>query len=152
MPGGFATSQVYVWDRGDADRFTAVELVSGRNGVPSAAGAEDPAISEDGRIVVFTSIDRSLVDATFPVCVGECPSQIYRFDRDTDANGVFDEPPRGTPLTIVSAVDAGVGSRPRAPDCREPGVLVAVGQHRREPGRVRHRRDEPVADEGGGRR
>ena len=97
------------------DRFTAVELVSGRNGVPSAAGAEDPAISEDGRIVVFTSIDRSLVDATFPVCVGECPSQIYRFDRDTDANGVFDEPPRGVPLTLVSAIDAGVGSRPRRP-------------------------------------
>ncbi|HWM21206.1 MAG TPA: choice-of-anchor D domain-containing protein [Ilumatobacteraceae bacterium] len=115
VPGGFATSQVYVWDRGDPDRFTAVELVSGRNGVPSAAGAEDPAISEDGRIVVFTSIDRSLVDATFPVCVGECPSQIYRFDRDTDANGVFDEPPRGVPLTLVSAIDAGVGSRPRRP-------------------------------------
>jgi Tol biopolymer transport system component len=115
VPGGFATSQVYVWDRGDSDRFTAVELVSGRNGVASAAGAEDPAVSEDGRIVVFTSIDRSLVDATFPVCVGECSSQIYRYDRDTDANGVFDEPPRGPPLTIVSAVDAGLGSRPRRP-------------------------------------
>ncbi len=24
VPGGFATSQVYVWDRGDSDRFTAV--------------------------------------------------------------------------------------------------------------------------------
>ena len=127
------------------------ELVSGRDGVPSAAGAEDPAISEDGRIVVFTSIDRSLVDATFPVCVGECPTQIYRYDRDTDANGVFDEPPRGIPLTIVSAVDAGVGSRPRRTGRREPRVVVAVGQHRREPGRVRHRCDEPVADEGGGR-
>ena len=91
------------------------ELVSGRDDVPSAAGAEDPAISEDGRIVVFTSIDRSLVDATFPVCVGECSTQIYRYDRDTDANGVFDEPPRGIPLTIVSAIDAGVGSRPRVP-------------------------------------
>jgi hypothetical protein len=115
VPGGFATSQVFVWDRGDPDRFTAVELVSGRDGVPSAAGAEDPAISEDGRIVAFTSIDRGLVDATFPVCVGECPSQIYRYDRDTDANGVFDETPREPPLTIVSAVDAGVGSRPRQP-------------------------------------
>jgi hypothetical protein len=115
VPGGFATSQVYVWDRGDPDRFTAVQLVSGRNDMPSAAGAEDPAISEDGRIVVFTSIDRSLVDATFQACVGECPSQIYRYDRDTDANGVFDEPPRGAPLTIVSAVDAGAGSRPRRP-------------------------------------
>jgi hypothetical protein len=83
--------------------------------VPSAAGAEDPAISEDGRIVVFTSIDRSLVDATFQVCVGECPSQIYRYDRDTDANGVFDEPPRGAALKLVSAVDVGAGSRSRRP-------------------------------------
>ena len=125
VPGGFATSQVYVWDRGDSDRFTAVELVSGRDGVPSAAGAEDPAISEDGRIVVFTSIDRSLVDATFPVCVGDCPSQIYRFDRDTDANGVFDEPPRGAPLTLVSAIDAGVGQQAASSRRRGPGVVVA---------------------------
>ncbi|MGH9132943.1 MAG: hypothetical protein ACRDZZ_03340, partial [Ilumatobacteraceae bacterium] len=88
VPGGFATSQVYVWDRGDSDRFTAVQLVSGRDGVPSAAGAEDPAISEDGRIVVFTSIDRGIVDAVYDTCIGSCPSQIFRYDRDTDANGV----------------------------------------------------------------
>jgi hypothetical protein len=83
--------------------FTAVQLVSGRDDVPSAAGAEDPAISEDGRIVVFTSIDRSLFDATFPVCVGECPTQIYRYDRDTDVNGVLAGCAAG--MTVFGYVD-----------------------------------------------
>jgi hypothetical protein len=126
VPGGFATSQVYAWDRGDPDRFTAVQLVSGRDGVPSAAGAEDPAISEDGRIVAFTSIDQGLVDAVYPPCAGTCPSQVFRYDRDTDANGVFDESPRRPPLTIVSAVDAGVVTigRPVAGNLASSGPAV----------------------------
>jgi hypothetical protein len=33
---------------------------------------------------------------------------VFRFDRDTDGNGIFDEPPRTAPLSLVSAVDAGV--------------------------------------------
>jgi hypothetical protein len=105
--GGYATSQVYVWDRGLADQRRAVYLVSGRGGMPSAAGADSPAMSEDGRIIVFTSRDRTLAPAVLPECTPTCPSQVYRYDRDTDGNGIFDEPPRGRPLTIVSAVDAG---------------------------------------------
>jgi hypothetical protein len=106
--GGAATAQVYVWDRFAADQRRAVHLVSGRNGQRSAAGAESPAMSEDGRVIVFVSRDRTLVPASLPRCVVTCPSQVYRFDRDTDGNGIFDEPPRRTPLAIVSAVDAGV--------------------------------------------
>ena len=104
--GGYATSQVYVWDRLAADQRRAVRLVSGRDGVPSTTGADDPDLSEDGRIVVFTSRDRTLVTAELPDCDAECASQVYRFDRDTDGNGIFDEPPRRSPLAIVSAVDA----------------------------------------------
>lgn len=107
-PGGPATSQVYVWDRLAGDQRRAVHLVSGRNGTPSTAGAEAPVMSEDGRVVVFTSSDRTLVTAALPACIPDCPSQIYRYDRDTDGNGIFDEPPRSAPLAIVSAVDAGV--------------------------------------------
>lgn len=107
-PGGPATSQVYVWDRLADDQRRAVHLVSGRNGTPSAAGAETPVMSEDGRVIVFTSSDRTLVTAALPACIPDCPSQIYRYDRDTDGNGIFDEPPRGDPLAIVSAIDAGV--------------------------------------------
>lgn len=108
VPGEQATSQVYVWDRLAADQRRAVHLVSGRNGVPTSAGASSPVMSEDGRIIVFTSRDRTLVPAALPTCDPECPIQIYRYDRDTDGNGIFDEPPRRDPLEIVSAVDAGV--------------------------------------------
>jgi Tol biopolymer transport system component len=108
VPGEYATSQVFVWDRGASDQRRAVRLVSGRDGAPSNAGADQPAMSEDGRIVVFASRDRTLVPAQLSHCTPDCPSQIYRFDRDPDRNGIFDEPPRRPQLAIVSAVDAGV--------------------------------------------
>lgn len=107
VAGGYATSQVYVWDRQAGDARGAVRLISGRDGVPSRGGGYSPAISEDGRIVVFTSPDRNLVTAELPRCRPACETQIYRYDRDTDGNGILDELPRRDPLTIVSAVDAG---------------------------------------------
>lgn len=107
VPGEYATSQVYVWDRLASDQRRAVHLASGRDNVRSAAGGDSPAMSDDGRVVVFTSRDRTLVTASLPRCVPECASQVYRFDRDTDGNGIFDEAPRGDPLRMVSAVDAG---------------------------------------------
>ena len=105
--GGLAAAQVYVWDRRAADPRRSVRLVSGRDGQVSATGGEAPAMSDDGRIIVFTSRDRGLVPAELTGCVPECPTQVYRFDRDTDGNGIFDEPPRRNPLSIVSAIDAG---------------------------------------------
>ncbi len=108
VPGEYATTQVYVWDRFAGDQRRGVRLVSGRDGVAATAGATSPAMSEDGRVIVFTSRDRTLVSAALPKCVPLCPSQVYRFDRDTDGNGIFDEPPRDDPLALVSAVDAGV--------------------------------------------
>jgi hypothetical protein len=106
--GAYATAQVYVWDRVAPDPRRAVRLVSGRDGRRSDAGGAAPAMSEDGRIVVFTSRDRRLVTAELSGCEPECPNQVYRFDRDTDGNGIFDEPPRRSPISIVSAIDAGV--------------------------------------------
>jgi hypothetical protein len=58
-------------------------------------------------VVVFTSRDRTLVPADLE-CRPDCPQQVYRFDRDTDGNGIFDERSRRADLAIVSAVDAGV--------------------------------------------
>ena len=63
-------------------------------------------MSEDGRIIVFTSRDRTLLPANLTHCNPDCPSQVYRFDRDTDGNGIFDEPARRPQLALVSAVDA----------------------------------------------
>ncbi|HTH06760.1 MAG TPA: choice-of-anchor D domain-containing protein, partial [Ilumatobacteraceae bacterium] len=106
--GDYATSQVYVWDRQAEDQRRAVRLVSGQDGLASAAGGAEPDMSEDGRVIVFTSRDRTLLPANLTHCIPDCPSQVYRFDRDTDGNGIFDEPSRRPELAIVSAVDAGV--------------------------------------------
>ena len=106
--GEFATSQVYVWDRQAQDQRRAVRLISGHDGVASAAGGAEPDMSEDGRVIVFTSGDRTLLPANLTHCTPDCPSQVYRFDRDTDGNGIFDEPSRRPQLALVSAVDAGV--------------------------------------------
>lgn len=105
--GGPATAQVYVWDRAAPDQRRAVQLMSGRDGVPSGAGAHSPTISADGRIVAFVSSDQTIVPAEMPPCSPTCPTQVYRFDRDTDGNGVFDELARRPPLRLVSAIDAG---------------------------------------------
>ncbi len=103
VDGERATQQVFVWDRQDADPFTAVRLVSALpSGAPSRVGAGEPALSRDGRVVAFTSADPSIVDATFPQCTDECPTQIYRLDRDPDDNGIFDEV-GSTTLDLVSA-------------------------------------------------
>ena len=105
--GGWATTQVYVWDRLATDQTRAVHLVSTADGQPAALGAHSPAMSEDGRVVVFASPDRELVTAVLPRCDVECPTQIFRYDRDTDGNGRFDEPARRPPLALVSAVGVG---------------------------------------------
>jgi hypothetical protein len=106
--GEYATSQVFVWDRQAQDQRRAVRLISGHDGVASAAGGAEPDMSEDGRVIVFTSGDRTLLPANLTHCNPDCPSQVYRFDRDTDGNGIFDEPSRRPQLALVSAVDAGV--------------------------------------------
>jgi len=107
--GGYASAQVYVWDRFASDERRSLHLVSGRAGQRSRAGGEWPVLSEDGRIVAFVSADRTLVPATLPECTPDCPTQVYRFDRDVDGNGIFDEAPRGEPLTLVSALPTEFG-------------------------------------------
>lgn len=102
VDGGVATKQVFVWDREEADPFAAVQLVSALpDGSPSLAGAAEPALSRDGRVVAFSSPDQALVPAVYPLCVDACPSQIFRLDRDVDADDVYDES-GATELEIIS--------------------------------------------------
>ncbi len=129
-PGGPATRQIYVWDRNEIDPFLAVRLVSLRvDGEPTAVGASDPVLSRDGRVVAFTSADVGLVPAVFPACGGGCPTQVFRLDRDTDANGIYDEVSR-TAMTMVSSVEgsdpvvAGTASSSQ-PALSAEGQLVA---------------------------
>jgi hypothetical protein len=102
--GGPATSQVYVWDRAEADPFVAVMVASTLlDGTPSVAGASQPVLSRDGSVVAFVSADPGLVEATFDNCEAGCPTQVYRFDRDADGDGVLDGLDVGAiEITIVS--------------------------------------------------
>jgi hypothetical protein len=128
--GGPATPQVFVWDRLQSDPFEAVELVSTRvDGLPTMTGASAPRLSRDGRVVAFTSSDLGLVPAVFPPCGTECPTQVYHLDRDTDLNGLYDEPDR-TRMTLVSSEPGSspvvAGTAPSSqPSLSADGQLVA---------------------------
>lgn len=98
-----ATKQVFVWDRLEDNPFSAVRLVSALpTGEPTAAGAGEPTISRDGRVIAFSSPDQGLVPAAFAPCADACPSQIYRLDRDIDDDEIYDED-AATELTLISA-------------------------------------------------
>jgi hypothetical protein len=103
IDGARATQQVFVWDRLELDPFRQVQLVSALpTGEPTTAGAGEPVLSRTGRMIAFSSGDQGLVTSVFPTCTDECPTQIFRLDRDVDADSVYDEPGE-TALEMVSA-------------------------------------------------
>ena len=80
---------VFVRDR-DADTLVRVSVASdgtGGNAASPAWSESRPAISFDGRYVVFDSLATNLVASA----VGSF-AQIYLHDRDVDEDGVYDEP------------------------------------------------------------
>lgn len=82
IPGDFASSQVYVWDRLNPDPGSAVKRAS--LGPDSLANGDAglPAISADGTYVAFQSTAVNLViGASLPPCINACPPQIYRYNR-----------------------------------------------------------------------
>jgi Tol biopolymer transport system component len=82
IPGDFASSQVFLWDRLNPDPNTAVKRAS--LGADSVANgdASTPAISADGTYVAFASTAVNLViGASLPPCISSCPPQIYRYNR-----------------------------------------------------------------------
>jgi Tol biopolymer transport system component len=70
VAGQFATSQVYVWDRGSPDPGTAVVAVSTPPGAAANGDAAHAALSHDGRYVVFESTTTNLLaGVALPACV-----------------------------------------------------------------------------------
>jgi hypothetical protein len=104
VAGGYATSQVFVWDRSNLDRNTAVRRISSStNGGDGSASS--PTVSGDGQFVAFVSTATTLVaGAQLPVCNPDCTPQVYLFDR---ATGV---------LTLASRVAGAAGAPPVAAD------------------------------------
>ncbi|HEY4333550.1 MAG TPA: choice-of-anchor D domain-containing protein [Ilumatobacteraceae bacterium] len=124
-------SQVYVWNRSEADPFKAVTLVSEADNVAADQGAVQPAISADGRYVAFSSPATNLLSTSaLSGCGTICPAQVYLVDRDTDNNQVFGEDGK-TSITLLSAIptDDGqsqiAGDRPSfAPSMTSDGQTV----------------------------
>lgn len=115
--GGPALSQVYVWDRENADPSAAVTLVStasfGAAGTPAVGGAHSPVISASGRYIAFESPSADLAGgAELPLCTPTCPAQVYRFDQLDGVLALVSRVPGDVaesagPTTPVVAADAG---------------------------------------------
>ncbi|MBI5090657.1 MAG: choice-of-anchor D domain-containing protein [Actinobacteria bacterium] len=87
VPGDYATSQVYLWDRDEVDPAAAVTLVSTVDGHPAKDGAGSPVISGDGRYVAYESISADMAGAaSLPDCSATCPPQVYRYDQQARLN------------------------------------------------------------------
>jgi Tol biopolymer transport system component len=82
IPGDFASSQVFVWDRLNPDPNSAVKRASLPVDSVANGDASSPAISADGTYVAFASTAVNLViGASLPPCINSCPPQIYRYNR-----------------------------------------------------------------------
>ena len=82
QPGGFATSHVFVWDRANPDRNTAVRKVSTPAG-PENGDSTSPVLSGDGSTIAFVSTASNLVPgATLPACTPTCLAQVYLLELD----------------------------------------------------------------------
>ncbi len=64
-----------------------------------------PSISDDGRFIAFVSAATDLLASDSPVVDDNIRPDAYVLDRDTDGDGVFDEP-GGTEMILVSVNDA----------------------------------------------
>jgi Tol biopolymer transport system component len=104
-PGGFATSQVYAWSRGNPDRTTAVTPVSFGAGGVADGEADHSVISASGQFIAFQSTSTNLVDdVSLPPCVPDCVAQIYRFDRLSGSTTLVSRVPSPTPVTPAAGV------------------------------------------------
>ncbi len=123
--GGFALSQVYLWDRDiSADPLAAatldqVRLVSGVAGVASSTGAGNASVDDSGRYVAFESASPELIGRFEPpACGAVCPTQVYRFDASTSATSLVSrtaDPIDGTDGPASVAADLG-GHQPSISD------------------------------------
>lgn len=106
-----ATVRVNVTDDGQQAEYT---------GGPTGGHSRRPSLSSDGRFVVYDSGANNLSDNP----AGDF--RVYLHDRDSDGNGVFDEP-GGIHSTLVSVDSDGVAASGHSywPTVTDDGSLVA---------------------------
>lgn len=87
---------------------TTVISVTPGGGRTGSSRSFDPSISDDGRYIAFGSAATDLV--TTPLVI-DAPVNVYVRDRDTDKDGVFDEPgATSTRLLSINSLLSGDGS------------------------------------------
>ncbi len=102
---------------GTADAFVRDRVTGATTRVSvSSAGAESvgpvaqgTSISADGRFVAFDSVAPDLVSGDTNLCGGSPCADVFVRDRDSDGNGIFDEP-GGTATIRVSVGPGGIES------------------------------------------
>ncbi len=92
LPGG----QVYLRNRSNN---TILLVSTALDGSPAATGCRNPRISPNGRFVAFTTAAQNLLP---PGVDTNGRLDLYVYDRDQDANGVFDD--SGIPLLVRLSV------------------------------------------------
>ena len=110
------SQDIFVHDRMTA---TTVRVSVGANGVAANSHCLHPAISGDGRFVVYVSAANNLTgDDTNTV------TDVFLHDRDPDQNSVFDEN-NGTTTRISPSGAAAAGSNSNFPSISRNGQYVA---------------------------
>ena len=124
VAGGFAVSQVFVWDRSAAEIDEAVVEVSQADGVPALLGAQSPAISGNGQFVAFESPSPELADgAELPECGVVCPTQVYRADL-ADGSMVLVSREQTAPDATQVAADQGASQPTITADGTQVGFVT----------------------------
>jgi len=104
--GGFATSNVFVWDRLNPDRNTNVRNISA-GAATDVGDSSSASVSGDGSVVAFVSTETSLVSgAALPPCTPGCLPQVYLYHR-ADASITLGSRVGGDPAAAPVAADAG---------------------------------------------
>ena len=92
----------------DLDQQTTVLVSVATDGTQGDQDSYYPSLSADGRFVAFISWASTL---GAPGVTSSSDRQIYLHDRDTDGNGVFDEPGTVTTELISIGLDAAIADR-----------------------------------------
>lgn len=109
-PGGFAASQVYVWDRLVDDPSLAVTAASAGGGQANGDG-RSPALSADGRFVAFESTSTNLVaGVAVPPCGVTCVPEVYRFDRTDRTVAVVSRSADGSAAADLGATQPAISA------------------------------------------
>lgn len=121
VEGGFAVSNVYVWDRTPADLVDPalapattdivedVDTITAISLAPAGAtgDATSPALSGNGRVVAFVSTASNLIPgATLPPCADVCLPQVYLFNRVSNSLSLASRE-AGDPMSPPIAADGG---------------------------------------------